>query len=87
MIGQDNLLVVLRNTSLAPAAMLAPKRRADHACRAEVRLVKLPGADEVIDNGLLLGNSVHLRDKAGVVHHGRDVEVGSHSQEGSETQV
>jgi hypothetical protein len=68
------MVVMLGHAALAPAAVLAPERCPDHACHAEMRLVILPLADQIVDNGLLLGNPVELGNESRVVHHGPRVE-------------
>ena len=71
-----NALIMLGDASLTPAAVLAPQRRPDHAGHAEMRFVVLPLADQVVDEGLLLGDAVELGHETGVVDHGSGVEEG-----------
>jgi hypothetical protein len=40
--GRSDLLVMLGHATVTPAAMLTPEGRPDHACHAEVSLVKFP---------------------------------------------
>ncbi len=65
---------MLGHAALAPAAMLAPQRRSDHASDTEMRLVVLPLVDQFVDHGLLLRNTIELRYKPRVINHGSDVE-------------
>lgn len=78
------LLVVFCNAAITPAAMLAPKRSANHACDAEVGLVKLPQSNQLIDDGLLFSDAAHLGHKAGVFDHAEDVEVCRESEKSGE---
>jgi hypothetical protein len=82
-----DLLIVFRNAALASAAMLASQRRADHARNTEMRLVILPLADQLIDDGLLLGNAVEFRYKARVIDHGPDVEESCKAEENGEEKI
>jgi hypothetical protein len=66
---------MLGHATVTPAAMLTPERRADHACHAEVGLVKFPQLDKLINDGLLLCNAAQLGHKAWIVNHADDVEV------------
>lgn len=63
------------NASLAATAMLASKRRLNHASNTKVGLVVFPLSKELINNSLLLSNAVHLGNKTGVVSHACNVEV------------
>jgi hypothetical protein len=75
---------MLGNAALTPTAVLTTKRRADHTKDAEVGLVKLPEADEFIDDSLLFSNAVKLGHKAWIEHHASDVEIRACSQEHGE---
>lgn len=59
----------------APLAVLTPQRRPDHARHAEVALVELPLAYQLVNDGLLLGDARHLGHEARVEHHRARVEV------------
>ena len=69
-----HLLVMPRDTALAPAAMLASQRSPDHARNTKVGLVKLPETNQLVDDGLLFRNAIHLGNKSWIVHHAPDVE-------------
>ena len=75
--ARGHLLIMLGHAALAPAAMLAPERCPDHTSHAEMRLVVLPLADQVVDNGLLLGDPVEFGYETRVVYHGPRVEEAS----------
>jgi hypothetical protein len=66
---------MLGHAFLASLAVLTPQRRPDHARNTKVGLVKLPQLDELVNDGLLLRNAVHLWHETGVLHHGGDVKV------------
>jgi len=70
-------LVVFRDATLAPAAMLAPKRRSDHARNTEVGVVEFPKSDEFVNHGLLLSDAVQFGHKTWVVTHTPDVKPGA----------
>ena len=78
---------MLRHAPLAPLTVLAPQRRPDHARHAEVALVELPLADQLVDDGFLLGDALHLGDEARVVGHGAAVEVAHEGEAGAEAEV
>ena len=65
---------MLGDAALASPTVLAPQRRPDHAGNAKVVLVKLPCRDEVVDDGLLFGDPIHLGHEPGVIRHAPDVE-------------
>ena len=67
--------------------MLAPQRRPNHARNTEVGLVKFPQLDELVDDGLLLRDAVHFRNKARIVHHSGDIKVANEGKEDDESQV
>lgn len=68
---------MLRDTLLTTLAMLAAERGPDHACNTEVGLIKLPQLKQLINDGLLLGDAIHLGDETGIVAHSGGIEVGS----------
>lgn len=49
--------------------MLTSQGRPDHTLDAEIGLVKLPGRNQLVDDGLLLRNSVQLWHEARIAHH------------------
>ena len=64
---------MLGDAALASSTVFAPQRRPDHAGNAKVGIVKLPCRDEVVDDGLLLGDPIHLGHEPGVIRHTPDV--------------
>lgn len=72
---------MLSHAALTPPAVLAPKRRPDHARDTKVGFVVLPLLDELIDNSLLLGDTVQLGNKTRIINHGAHVEEGGHGEE------
>ena len=84
--GRD-VLIMLGHTALTPTAVLASERRPDHARDAEMALVVLPLADQLVDDGLLLGDAVELGHEAGVVDHGAGVEEAGEGIEDGEQKV
>jgi len=69
-----NVLIMLGNAALAPTTVLASQRRPDHAGDTKVGFVKLPSRNQVVDDGFLLGDPIHLGHEPGVVRHAPDVE-------------
>jgi len=69
------------NATLAPPAVFASQWRPDHARNAEMGFVILPLADQLIDDGLLLSDAVHLWHKTRVLNHAPDVEKCRHAVE------
>lgn len=69
-------MIVLRNASLTPTAVLAAKRRSDHTSRAKACLVVLPCFEQLFNGGSLLRDSIHLGDISGIVSHARCIEKG-----------
>lgn len=67
---------MLGHAALALPTVLAPQRGPNHARNTEIGLVKLPQRQKVINDGLLLGNAIHLGHKAWIVSHARGVEEG-----------
>lgn len=65
---------MLGDAALAPTTVLASQRRPDHAGDAKVGLVKLPSRNQVVDDGFLLGDAVHLGHEPRVVRHTPNVE-------------
>jgi hypothetical protein len=70
-----NSLIMLRYTTVASLAVSASEGSADHTSNAEVGLVKLPQAEKIVDDSLLLGNPIEFRDKARVEQHAGRIEV------------
>lgn len=75
------------HTSLTPPTMLTSQRRPDHALHTKVRLVKLPEADELINNSLLLRNTIQFRYKAWVASHAAVVEPSAETESACENEV
>lgn len=84
---KQDLLVMLGYTTLAPPAVLASERRSNHACHTKVRFIVLPLADQLIYDGLLLGNAIELGDETRVIHHGPCVEESGEAKENSEQKI
>ena len=84
---QTDLLVMFGDTTLTPLAVLASQRCPDHACDTEVGLVKFPHSEQLLDNGLLLGNAVEFGDKSWIEDHGRGIKVRRNSIQYHEEQV
>ncbi len=78
---------MLGDASLAPSAVLAPQRCADHTSHAEVGFIEFPHANQLVDNRFLLGNPIHLGHKTRIIDHANDVEVCSQAVERDETDV
>ena len=62
------------DTALTSAAMLASQRSPDHARNTKIGLVELPETNQLVDDGLLFRNAIHLGDKSRIVDHAPDVE-------------
>lgn len=62
------------HAALASPTMLAPQGRSNHAHDAKVGLVKLPRLEQLVNNGSLLCNAIHLGHKSRIVSHCSDVE-------------
>jgi len=65
------------NAALTPAAMFASQWSSDHARNTKVGLIKLPEADQLVDNGLLFGDSIELRHETRIVDHTPDIKPGA----------
>lgn len=76
-----------RHATMASPTVLTSQRRANHTLDAKVRLVIFPQADKLINNGLLLRNTVHLGNEAGIKHHAAIVEPCAQAEEDSKTQI
>lgn len=85
--GNLNVLVMLGNAALTLLAMLAAEGVAYHARDTEVRLVKLPLSQQVVNDGLLLGNTVQLRHKAWIEYHASGVKIGSEAKKAEKQEV
>jgi len=72
---------MLRDAAIAPFTMLASQRHANHAGNAEILLIKLPQAEQFIDNNLLLREAAEFRYKARLVEHCAEIEVPAKSVE------
>ena len=78
---------MLGHAALAPATVLAPQRSPNHARYTKVRLVVLPLADQLVDDGFLLSDAVELGHEARVVNHGPGVEEAGKREKGGEEEV
>jgi len=64
-----------RNASSTPFAMLTPHRHPIHADNAEILIVKLPEAKQLIDDCLLLASTIQLGHVSRIFDHTVDVEI------------
>ena len=70
-----NLLVMFGDATLTPLAVLASQRCPDHARYTKVRLVEFPHSQQLLNNGLLLGNAIEFGDESRIENHRRRIEV------------
>ena len=61
--------------TLAPFAVLAPKRPAYHTLDTEILIVKLPKTHKLIDDGLLIISTSCLGDITRILDHCNGIEV------------
>jgi hypothetical protein len=66
---------------LASPAVFTPQRSSNHTTDAEVGLVKLPKANELIDDSFLLSHAIQLWHKSGIIRHADVVEIGTKAVE------
>ena len=74
-------LIMLRDAAIASFTMLASQRHPNHAGNAEILLIKLPQAEQFIDNNLLLCEAAEFRYKARFIEHCAEIEVPAKSVE------
>ena len=75
---------MLRHAAIAPFAVFASQWHANHARDTEVLFIKLPQAQELINNLLLLSETTKLRNKARFVETGAEVEVATQTVKNAE---
>lgn len=66
---------MLRHAAIAPLAVLASHRHANHTSNAEILVIKLPQAYKLVNYSLLLRQASCLGDITRLVQHRADVEV------------
>jgi hypothetical protein len=81
------LLVMLCHAAIAPFTMLASQRHSNHAWNAKVLLIKLPQAQQLVYDNLLLCETAKLRNKPRLIEHCAEVEIPAKSIEYSENKV
>jgi len=74
-------LIMLRDAAIASFTMLASQRHPNHAGNAEILLIKLPQAEQFIDNNLLLCEAAEFSHKARLIEHCAEIEVPAKSVE------
>ena len=73
----DNLLVVFSNATVAPFAMFASKRPADHTSDTKIVLIELVRFQKLIYNSALLVPTPRFGDISRIFGHGHEVEIGT----------
>ena len=78
---------MLRNTSIAHFAVLAPHGSSDHARNAKMLLIKLPGFNKFVNDWLLLASTAALWNIARIFEHGLEVEKRTESVKQTEHDI
>ena len=86
-VDPGTVMVVLGHTPGTSLAVLAAERLPDHARHAEVVLVKLPQAQELVDDGLLFGDAVQFGDIARVKYHTGRIKVDRQTERAGKEKV
>lgn len=68
---------MLRHAALALLTMFTSQWHPNHARNTEVLVIELPETYQLVDCCLLLRQSANLWDKAGLIYHGSEVEIGA----------
>jgi len=82
-----HLLIMPRNASSTPFAMLTPYSHPIHANVTEILIVKLPKPKKLIDDGLLLASTTQLRHVSRIFDHTVDVEVQGETVRDTKTEI
>ena len=78
---------MLGYAAIASLTMLAPQRHPNHTGDAEILVIKLPQAQELINNSLLLSKAAELGNIARFVSHATEIEVATERVENSERDI
>jgi hypothetical protein len=66
---------MLRHAAITSFTMLASQRHSNHARNAEVLLIKLPQAQQLIDDNLLLSEAAEFGHKPRLIEHRAEIEI------------
>jgi hypothetical protein len=78
---------MLRYATIASFTMLASQRHSNHARNAEVLLIKLPQAQQLIDDSLLLRETAEFGHKPRLIEHRAEIEIPAEGVKYSEGKV
>lgn len=80
----NDILVLLRNATIASSAMLTAQRPAQETHCAECAIIEGLAFDQLIDQHFLLRSALDLLDPPGILDHALEVEVGTRAVQDDE---
>jgi hypothetical protein len=78
---------MLCHAAIASFTVLASQRHSNHAWNAKVLLIKLPQAQQLVNDNLLLCETTKFGDKSRLIEHRAEVEISTKSIKYSEEKI